>query len=328
MTSNEIAISGRPSSVVASPTSISISGALQEQVQQMGHAYTLAQSICKTSLVPQHFRGKPQDGAVAIMAGAKWGLDAISSLQNIFIVHGTPSTFAKVMKAVVIANGHRLWTVESGPTKVVVRGQRLDSEDIEESVWTIERAKKAGLFSNKKYETEPENMLYARATAECARRVAPDCLLGMPYSREEMEDVRPTRVASQREDGQRISDSLGITTAPPEPQPEVAAEADPAPAPVDVTHLDEFNEGPSNPVAEPDIAQVEDAVAEEMITAAQLKKLHVVLGKEGLTADAGKHDWLSSNLQREITSTKQLTKAEAGEIIDYLEGVQKQDPPK
>lgn len=326
MTSNEIAIS-QPSSVVAAPTPISISGALQEQVQQMGHAYTLAQSICKTSLVPQTFRGKPEDGAVAIMAGAKWGLDAISSLQNIFIVHGSPSTYARVMKAVVLANGHKIWTVESSPTKVVVRGKRSDSEDIEESVWTIQRAAPYAK-TNTKYSTEPENMLYARATAECARRVAPDCLLGMPYSREEMEDARPTRVSSQRTDGTRISDSLGITTPPPEPQPEVAAEAEPAPAPVDVTHLDEFNEGPSNPVAEPDIAQVEDAVAEEMITAAQLKKLHVVLGKEGLTADAGKHDWLSSNLHREITSTKQLTKAEAGEIIDYLEGVQKQDPPK
>lgn len=323
MTSNEIAIS-QPSSVVAAPTPISISGALQEQVQQMGHAYTLAQSICKTSLVPQTFRGKPEDGAVAIMAGAKWGLDAISSLQNIFIVHGSPSTYARVMKAVVLANGHKIWTVESSPTKVVVRGKRSDSEDIEESVWTIQRAAPYAK-TNTKYSTEPENMLYARATAECARRVAPDCLLGMPYSREEMEDARPTRVSSQRTDGTRISDSLGITTPPPEAANEPAAEAEPAP--VDVTHLQE-TEAPSNSVAEPDTTQVEDVVAEEMITAAQLKKLHVVLGKESLTTDVSKHDWLSSNLHREITSTKQLTKSEAGEIIDYLEGVQKQDPPK
>lgn len=323
MTSNEIAIS-QPSSVVAAPTPISISGALQEQVQQMGHAYTLAQSICKTSLVPQTFRGKPEDGAVAIMAGAKWGLDAISSLQNIFIVHGSPSTYARVMKAVVLANGHKIWTVESSPTKVVVRGKRSDSEDIEESVWTIQRAAPYAK-TNTKYSTEPENMLYARATAECARRVAPDCLLGMPYSREEMEDARPTRVSSQRTDGTRISDSLGITTPPPEAANEPAPDAEPAP--VDVTHLQE-TEAPPNPVAEPDTTQAEDVVAEEMITAAQLKKLHVVLGKESLTTDASKHDWLSSNLHREITSTKQLTKSEAGEIIDYLEGVQKQDPPK
>lgn len=323
MTSNEIAIS-QPSSVVAAPTPISISGALQEQVQQMGHAYTLAQSICKTSLVPQTFRGKPEDGAVAIMAGAKWGLDAISSLQNIFIVHGSPSTYARVMKAVVLANGHKIWTVESSPTKVVVRGKRSDSEDIEESVWTIQRAAPYAK-TNTKYATEPENMLYARATAECARRVAPDCLLGMPYAREEMEDARPTRVSSQRTDGTRISDSLGITTPHPEAANEPVPDAEAAP--VDVTHLQE-TEVPSSPVAEPDATQVEDVAAEEMITAAQLKKLHVVLGKEGLTADADKHDWLSSNLHREITSTKQLTKAEAGEIIDYLEGVQKQDPPK
>lgn len=323
MTSNEIAIS-QPSSVVAAPTPISISGALQEQVQQMGHAYTLAQSICKTSLVPQTFRGKPEDGAVAIMAGAKWGLDAISSLQNIFIVHGSPSTYARVMKAVVLANGHKIWTVESSPTKVVVRGKRSDSDEIEESVWTTQRAAPYAK-TNSKYATEPENMLYARATAECSRRTAPDCLLGMPYSREEMEDTRPTQVSSQRTDGTRISDSLGITTAQPEPEP--AAAAEPAPEPVDVTHLQEA-EAPSNSVAEPDTAQVEDAVAEEMITAAQLKKLHVVLDKEGYGTSEQRHGYLSENFKRSIGSTKDLTKAEASEIIDYLEGVQKQDPPK
>lgn len=172
---------------------------MREQAESMSVAFQLADGICRTSICPQTFRGKPEDGAVAIMAGATWGLDAIASLQNIFVVHGTPSTYARVMKAVAQRSGHTIRTVESGPQKVVVQGWRAgrDPETTapdEVSEWTIQRADQAGYVkTNQKYRTEPENMLYARATAEVCRRVAPDALLGMPYSKEEMDDVAAPR---------------------------------------------------------------------------------------------------------------------------------------
>ena len=327
--SNEVAIN-HPTAIAASPSPVSISNAMAEQIQQMSHAYTLAQSLCKTALCPQTFRGKPEDGAVAIMAGAKWGLDAIASLQNIFVVHGTPSTYAKVMKAVVIANGHKIWTVESGPTKVVVRGKRSDSDEIEESIWTIERARKAGLFTNKKYDTEPENMLWSRATAEASRRTAPDCLLGMPYSREELEDTRPVRATSQRMDsGSGIASALGIVpTVDPEP--------------TDVTDLPE---APSDPVAEPEPVQVNadepvDATIDEpttepqpepgpeLCTVQQQKALANVLNKEGLATTAKKVEYLTASLHREITAIKDVTQAEAAELIEYLQTAQAADEAK
>ncbi|ORL93438.1 hypothetical protein A5N78_04700 [Prescottella equi] len=313
MTNAEIAIS-QPTALPATPGPLSISGALAEQVQQMSHAYTLAQSLCKTALVPQVFRGKPEDGAVAIMAGAKWGLDAVASLQNIFIVHGAPSTYARVMKAVVQANGHEIWTEAVEPNRVVVCGRRKDTDKIERSEWTADRARKAGYFSNRKYETELENMLYARATAEACRRTAPDCLLGMPYAREEMEDARPVRATAQRMDGGEsgIASSLGLVPA---------AE----PTPVDVTDLQEAAPEPQELETE---AATEPVDAVPMITTAQLKKLHVVLGKEGVTTDAAKYEWLTSNLHREITSSKQVTRSEAAELIDYLEGEQAKDAAK
>ena len=331
MSTNELAIS-QPTAVAATPNTLSISSALEEQVRQLDNAYTLAKSLCKTALCPQTFRGKPEDGAVAIMAGAKWGLDAIASLQNIFVVHGTPSTYAKVMKAVVLANGHKIWTVESSPTKVVVRGKRSDSDEIEESVWTIERARKAGLFTNKKYDTEPENMLWSRATAEASRRTAPDCLLGMPYSREELEDSRPVRATSQRMDaGSGIANSLGIV---PTVEPE----------PADVTHL---QEAPSDPVTEPEPAQVStsvdepiDATVDEpaaepqpepgpaLCTVQQQKAIANVLNKEGLATTAKKVEYLTTSLHREITAIKDVTEAEAAELIDYLQTAQAADDAK
>jgi hypothetical protein len=294
MTSTEVAISN-PSGLTPSPSPISVSSALQEQVQQMAHAYTLAQSLCKTALVPQTFRGKPEDGAVAIMAGAKWGLDAIASLQNIFIVHGTPSTYARVMKAVVQANGHDIWTETVEPGRVVVCGQRKGSEKIERSEWTADRAKKAGYFSNKKYDTELENMLYARATAECARRTAPDCLLGMPYSREEMEDAGP-RYVHQGTDKQSPQD-----------------------APIDVSdYAEPVDDVPPPP--EPEATQTTPAGAksERKISAPQLKALHAAFSGQKMTDRQEKLDWLFNLTGREITSTEDLTVTEASLAIDTL----------
>lgn len=304
-TSTEIQVSN-PSGLTPTPSPISVSSALQEQVQQMGFAYKLAQSLCKTTLVPQTFRGKPEDGAVAIMAGAKWGLDAIASLQNIFIVHGTPSTYARVMKAVVQANGHALWTETVEPGRVVVCGQRKGSEKIERSEWTTDRAKKAGYFSNKKYDTELENMLYARATAEAARRTAPDCLLGMPYSREEMEDAGPRYVQNTAEQGS-VARELGIAVP--------SDEGDEQQEPIDVSS---YVEPPADDQAPPEDEPAPAAKTEKKISAAQLKALHAAFGGQKMTDRQEKLDWLFNLTGREIKSTEDLTVSEASLAIDTL----------
>ncbi|WP_052070091.1 hypothetical protein [Rhodococcoides fascians] len=238
MTGNELALAAPPQSLGRAPiTAKSITGDLEQQVLQMDLAYRLAQDLCKTALCPTTFRGKPEDGAVAIMAGAKWGLDAITSLQNIFVVHGSPSTYARVMKAITLAHGHKIWVVESSGTSVLLAGLRDgDSEDrVEHVEWTIERARAAGYFTNSKYETEPENMLYARATAEMCRRLAPDALLGMPYSREELVDDAMVKAYAKRLDGAEGDDRLRValeedhvssteTPIPPDPDAEQSAQ--------------------------------------------------------------------------------------------------------
>ena len=57
----------------------------------------------------------------------------------------------------------------------------------ETSTWTIDRAKKAGYTTNKKYATDPQAMLFAKATAEVCRKIAPHILLGIQYSYEELQ---------------------------------------------------------------------------------------------------------------------------------------------
>lgn len=57
----------------------------------------------------------------------------------------------------------------------------------------------------------------------------------------------------------------------------------------------------------------------EAATAQQVKKLNILLREAGHETDADRYQWLSAGCRREITSSKQLTKAEASRAIDALE---------
>lgn len=286
---------------------------MREEAEQLAVSYKLAQSLCTTSLVPQHFRNQPEEGAVAIMAGAEWGLGAVAALQNIFVVKGTPSTYARVMKAVVQRAGHRVWTVESSDTKVVVQAQRNGSDDVEESVWTIDRAKKAGYLSNRKYETEPQNMLYARATAEVCRRVAPDALLGMPYSKEEMDDVAAPRYVQATVGAPGVAGlAQALAAAPaaeqPQPQPQPQQAEQPAPS---ETHGTEPEPVAEESAPEPDPA--EEQPAPKKATAAQIRAVKARLESEAIQP-AKWGEILTAWTEREVKSINDLTAADVAAI--------------
>lgn len=151
-------------------------------------AFELATGLCKTQFVPDTFRNKPEEAMAAIIAGAEVGLSPMQALQSTFVIGGRPAYYARTMVALTQSHGHEVWTKELTPTKAVVCGRRRDSENVETVTVTLEQARKAGWTRNKKYDTEPESMLYARAASAVCRRIAADALLGIPYSAEELAD--------------------------------------------------------------------------------------------------------------------------------------------
>lgn len=191
-------------------------------------SYRLAQTLVQTNFAPPHFRGKPEEGAVAVMYGAQLGLDPLQSLQNITVISGRPGMYARTMHALVLRAGHRVTVTETGPDRVVVTGQRKGSPDVETAEWTTERARRAGYTSNKKYETEPEAMLRARALADVCRLIAPDVLLGLAYTAEELEFIdepaehQPLPKAGRRESAADLLDATPAPTPAAEPEPEAA----------------------------------------------------------------------------------------------------------
>lgn len=183
----------------ARPAASEAIGQLMMHADAMVHAKALADALCDSDLVPATYRGKPGNGAAAILYGAELGLNPIQSLQQIFVVHGAPAIYARTAVALVKRHGVVIETVSSTNEAVTVRGNDRRTGQTEQATWDIPRAQLAGYTSNKKYQTDPQAMLYAKAAMEVCRKIAPDVLLGIPYSREELEmEQQPTRVRSER----------------------------------------------------------------------------------------------------------------------------------
>lgn len=181
---------------------------LLSHAEMMDTAYRLATPMVNTAMVPARFRGKVEDATAAILYGAELGLNPIQSLQRIIPIHGMPSLEARTMVALLKSRGYKIRTAAQSNEAVTVHGVDLDGDHYE-STWTIERARLAGyvpevdektkkyktnakgnLIGNEKYLTDPQAMLKAKAQAEVCRDMAPDVLLGISYTSEELQSER------------------------------------------------------------------------------------------------------------------------------------------
>jgi len=177
---------------------------LARWVEQARAVSEIAADICATSFAPAAYRGKPAEATAAILAGAELGFDPMASLRAFDNIQGVPAPKAITLRAVVQGAGHKVRLVLSSETEAVVAGLRRGDEEWQESVWTIERARKLGLLDKAKdpgrnpWLLQPAAMLVARATAEVCRWIASDAIMGMPYAAEEIDDrpaVAPAPVA-------------------------------------------------------------------------------------------------------------------------------------
>lgn len=275
----ELAIPERHTALApADPTG----GRLIAWADGLAAAHRIGTALCQTAFVPASFRGKPEESAAAILYGDEIGLTPTMALQSVHVISGRPGLYARTMVAIAMAHGHEVWTVEKSDAKVTVAGRRKGSTHVHEETWTTGRAQKAGYTSNKKYATDPQSMLYARAASDVVRQIAPDALAGLDYSVEELElaaapTVTVTRTATPATKAQR-------KPATPAPEPELAPE-------------------------QPD--------ALELRTEAQMRHLWALAKDNGLD-EAGFRAYLSEELGREVETTKTITKAEAHRLIEQL----------
>ena len=260
----------------------------------------LGTSLAKTSFVPKDFRGKPEECAAAILYGDEIGLTPMQAVQSVYVVSGKPGLYARAMLAIVLASGHEVITVSKTDAKVVVRGRRKGSDTWIEETWTTERARRAGYTNNKKYETDPQAMLLARAQSDVCRQIAPDALAGLAYSVEELELAEPTPTAK-----------VTRNAAPTNTRVQRKAVEAPAQAATEEPAFDEPAAEQSEPV---------DAVI--LVSDEQLKRMTFAFTSAGIVNADHRLAYVVDTIGRDIASSKELTQDEAETVIAALEALE------
>lgn len=369
--SSEVALNDSSLEVLppAQTPSVNAREMLVSHAEMMHTAHQLASALVGTEMVPTRFRNKPDDAAAAILYGAELGLNPIQSLQRIIPIYGMPTLEARTMVALLKSRGYKIKTIAQSDESVTVWGQDL-SEDTYESTWTIGRAVKAGyvptldertgkyktnakgnLLGNEKYLTDPQAMLKAKAQAEVCREMAPDILIGISYTSEELQserldDISPAskqrprsvpltveeifnETPTQHPAGEGLTpDKSGERTGghdmpPPSPVAEIVEPA---------SDLDEFptasghgggNDASQGVKPSSDATQESDShdqnTPEEPPTAAMNRRMHALFRDAGLTDRDDRLTVTGIILGYRLDTSTDLTKSEASRLIDKLE---------
>lgn len=363
---------------------------LYEHAEVYNTAWKLAGQLVQTTMVPKRFFGKQKQGdaTAAILFGAELGLNPIQSLQRVIPIHGMPSLEARTMVGLLKAKGHKVRTVEQSDESVTVEGVDLDGEPYS-STWTIQRAIQAGyvpipskadsprrpdvkedwittsktwdgkttvsIVGNMKYITDPQAMLKAKAQAEVCRELAPDVLMGISYTREELEsedqrqfdrmDERgavPARVTTTRVTEDEIfAEEVPLPQPEPEPEPAQASPApeapaedaqtsDPAPEPAEPTPDETAPKAAKKAAAKRSTAPVDnpDKPKSRMRQALE-KRLFALLGEAGIGSAVERESRITVYRaildNPEIESTDDLDDPAIAKIADQLYAWQQQN---
>jgi len=316
-------------------------GRLVAWAQAASAANQLAKSLTRTQVVPEAFRVKPgmspadadqvvSNATAALLLGDELGLTPLASLRALYFIKGQAGMYARVKVALVKARGHSIWTEAESDTAVTVAGHREGEPDhIERSTWTLKRAEQAGFVRRgrngeaSQYDLQPRAMLYARAASDIANRVAPDALMGIPEDAEEPTQALerpaapPTQVMQRRP---RVEPAELANAGDPAPQQHRPGEdsargAGPASDHKPEPAKESQGGGASTPTPEP--TEPTEPAGPPLITGGQRALLHSLYRAQGLTREAYLLD-ASTFVNRALTTTDELTKWEATQLIDYL----------
>lgn len=206
-------------------TAVAVLGDANEALDRLGRwvqaardAHALVSPLVDTAFVPEAYRPKvdPRASAeakaaaratavanatAAVLQGITLGLDPLTSLQQIYVVHNRPGMYAKLKVALVQSRGHDIWVEDISDTRCVMAGRRKGSDQIERVTVTMDQARKAGWTSNQAYAKTPQDMLYARAAGRLCDHIAADVLMGIA-SVEEIQDT--IQANAEVGNGQRV----------------------------------------------------------------------------------------------------------------------------
>ena len=163
-----------------------------------------AKSLCESNLVPTSYQGQKglPNCLVALEMSKRMNLSPLTVMQNLNIIHGTPSWSAQFISSQILGCGRfenfdYLVKGEGETLEVQCVAKRIEDQKIVKgTAVSMKMARLEGWTRNSKYTSMPELMLRNRAATFFGRQFIPDLLLGVQTS-EEVVDIQPLNVTPE-----------------------------------------------------------------------------------------------------------------------------------
>ena len=165
-----------------------------------------AKSLCESNLVPKGYQGQQglPNCLVALEMSKRMNLSPLTVMQNLNVIHGTPTWSAQFITSQILGCGRftnfdYLVKGEGDTLEVQCVATRLEDQKlVKGTTVSMRMARLEGWTRNSKYQSMPELMLRNRAATFFGRQYIPDLLLGVQTS-EEVVDIQPVDVTPEIE---------------------------------------------------------------------------------------------------------------------------------
>ena len=165
-----------------------------------------AKSLCESDLVPKSYQGQKglPNCLVAIEMGKRMKLSPLTVMQNLNVIHGTPTWSAQFITSQILGCGRftnfdYLVKGEGDTLEVQCVATRVEDQKlVKGTAVSMKMARLEGWTRNSKYQSMPELMLRNRAATFFGRQYIPDLLLGVQTS-QEVVDIQPVDVTPEIE---------------------------------------------------------------------------------------------------------------------------------
>ena len=160
--------------------------------RSMNGKLALAAEFSKSNLLPQDYRGKPENCFIALQFGEMLGFgNPMSCFQNVYVVKGRPSASADSMIAACFNHPDFLDYDQEGDAKksttTIKRKLKSGVEKAFVREHTIEMSSDK-LATFPEWKNDPQNMLKHRSDAKACRSAFPEIFAGI-HTADELENV-------------------------------------------------------------------------------------------------------------------------------------------
>lgn len=166
------------------------------------------QLLIDSKVLPSNIKTIQQAFAVA-QFGKDLGMKPMQAFHQVYSIQGRLALSSKGLGALLWANGIQYKTIqdfekvtkEDGKTDFVTTIEFYRGQIVDRATFAWSDAVRAGWTTKDNWVKMPKHMMYARALALGAQRIAPDKILGL-YTVEEMVDITTAPNVSINEEGE------------------------------------------------------------------------------------------------------------------------------